>query len=391
MNNISSSLIMTGLVLSSISVAIGGTHQENIAVLRSIPMVEGFEERSPQKESYITQELKNIFRDIQHKAAGPQADLKRATHNRGSCFEAEFTMLSRSALRAQYQYSDKLIADLKQGIFSQEKSYPAQIRFANAKGERHPDTKGDVRGIGLSIDLKGDSRDFSGESRQDYSFNSTPMFAVNNIKEFHELMKTAAFAQGKLSYVPNPFYLKSTIKAAKLLKRYERSDSLSYATHEYWGNIPNVHGLKVDGTPKNISKIKLTPCDGKGTSYADSTGKTQNFLQKDIALRAQTGDVCFFFQVQLFDQKKLAAQTHPNWSQADWIENGGELWSEEILPFYTVAKVEIKKNTSNVSCDNWYVNPRLHANPQNMPVGSISRVRAEVEEASRARRLGDLK
>lgn len=381
MKDFKPTLILSSLLLAS--GALAGVHQDNLQTLRSIPLVNGLEQRSAKNEAYITSELKNIFRDIQQKAAKPDSTLDRATHNKGTCFDADFTMLSRLELKENYKYSDKLINELKQGIFSAEKNYPAQIRFANAKGDRNPDTTGDVRGIGLSLDLKGDSKDYSGESRQDYSFNSTPMFAVNNIKEFHELMKTAALASGNFGYIPNPFYLKSTLKASKLLKQYERADTKSFAQYEYWGNIPNTHG-------KNIAKMKLAPCDGKGSRFESSVGKAANFLQQDIVKKAAAGEVCFLYQVQLFDHKKLIAHNHANWAPVDWIENGGELWPEEVLPFHTIAKIEIKKNSPKVSCDGWYVNPRLHANPQNMPIGSISRVRAEVEEASRARRQGDL-
>jgi hypothetical protein len=245
--------------------------------------------------------------------------------------------------------------------------------------------------MSFSLDLAGDYKDYAGESRQDYNANSTPMFVTSNIKDFYELMKYVSIATGSFKYVPNPFYLKTALYAKKFSKEFERTDSRSYATEEYGSNISSVHGRRSDGRPKYISKFRLVPCDGKGRQAESSEGKAANYLQAEIAARAEQGQICFLYQIQILDLKKLQQNLHSDWSAADFVENGGELWPENILHFHTVAKIEVRKGSKEVNCQERYINPRLHSNPENMPVGSIARVRAEVEENSRARRQGDMK
>lgn len=227
--------------------------------------------------------------------------------------------------------------------------------------------------------------------------NSTPMFAVTNIHEFTELMKLARVAQGDLHYIVNPFYLPSDLRAKKLLDLYERNDTLSYATEAYWSNLPYSHGLNANGTASEVVKYKLMPCDGR-TEHAASAGKAANYLQKDISTRAAHGDICFDLQVQLFSQREMvAAGSRDDWSTIDWIENGGALWDETVLPFVTIAHLSVAgdsipksepsaTSSHQVSCDDIAFSTRLHSVRTNQPLGGIARVRAYVEENSRARR-----
>lgn len=376
--------------------AVADDFQKNIELLRSIPLVKGLEKRD-KNEFYFADELKTIFGQIQDEAKAKDDGLNRGTHAKGSCFDGEFKVFSKRELEQEFGYSSGSINRIKSGVFSHNKEYPARIRFANGKGDRFSDRAPDVRSLSFSLDLRGDHHDFTGASRLDFSANSSPMFAVNNIHEFYELMKADRLAHGYLSYIPNPLYIGAISRALKLLEEFQRSDTKSYATESYWMNLPYTHGLGDDGNPKEIAKYRLIPCDG-GIQREPSEGKADDYLQADIAERAMKGDVCFFFQVQLFEYKKLKDSSEhklSKWSPRDWIENGGEEWPEAVLPFYTVGKLEIRKEldsngrpvSRSLSCKEQYLNPRLHSFLDNMPIGSIARVRAEVEEYSRARRM----
>lgn len=356
-------------------------HQRNIQILRSIPLFEGLEYRDESEERKITRNLQEIFEKIQGKAENADGSLNRATHAKGSCFEGEFTNFSEEVLKKRYGHSDALIKKLKVGIYSKNQTYKAMIRFGNGKGERNPDTTPDVRSMSFSLDLAGDFKSYSGESRQDFSANNTPLFAVNNIKEFYELMKTVSIFSGSPSHIPNPFYIRSTARAIKLIQKYERSDTKSYTTEHYWGNVPYTHGIE-NGIVKNVSKFRLVPCDGSEIQHESSEGKAGNYLQKDIELQVKKGKVCFLYQVQFLKANQK--------NKSLMIENGGSLWSEEEMPYYTVSKIEISRGSEKNLCKDWYLNPRLHSNPANTPIGSLSRVRAEVEEESRARRMREL-
>jgi hypothetical protein len=103
--------------------------------------------------------------------------------------------------------------------------------------------------------------------------------------------------------------------------------------------------------------------------------------------------------VQLFDQKKIEATgLHSGRKLVEWIENAGEHWDEKVLPFVPVAKLTITgdgadatTSSKRVSCDDFGVSTLLHSQRANQPLGSLARVRAVVEENSRARRMGEKK
>jgi catalase len=375
-------------------------YNKNVAILNSIPLIKGVESRRF-NEPEISQTLIEIFGKIADEAANQDGSLNRGTHAKGRCFNGNFKVYSHDELQSQFHYEDHLISRLKQGLFAIDGDMKAELRFANAKGSKNKDNTPDVKAFSFSIEGPEQFKNYRGNHRQDFMMNSSPMFAVTNIKEFVELMKTARLAGGDFDYAPNPFYLKSTLRAKKLLEEYERSDTKSYTTEEYWTNLSYSHGLKNDGSPLEIVKFKTTPCNGSGIQHESSANKSDNYLQEDIVKRAMNGEVCFYVQAQLFDLAKIKntlGGKNSKWTTVDWVENGGELWDETALPYYNVAKVEIKKAvdensnpvSSEVSCDGMFISTRLHSTPSNQPLGSIARVRSLVEENSRARRMKEL-
>jgi len=369
--------------------------RNHIKILQSIPLATNVEQRDDD-EAKTTRTIIDIFEKIQKEAAAESKKMERGTHAKGSCFNGSFQVFSDTELQSLFHQSAESIRRLRKGIFALNGTYPTKIRFANAMGTQNSDLVGDVRGFSFIVDFGGKIYDYSGDSRQDFMLNTSPMFATNNVHEFLELVKSIRTAQGDLYFI-NPFYISAIAKAAKFGKIYQRADTKSYATEDYWSNLPYSHGISGAGTPEDFVKFKATRCDGAAVQHESSDGKAADFLQTDIEARAQAGAVCFLLQAQFFDLNKIRTQqdgvfgsSHPKWSLSDWIENGGELWDEDVLPFQTIAKVEIKPGAGKISCDDWYVNTRLHSNPKNQPLGSVARVRTLIEETSRARRMNEI-
>lgn len=387
--------VLAAVVVPALSfAALNGQPAKNLELLKSIPLFPGVEKRVG-GEAEKAKTLVEIFTKIQNE--GKTKSLQRGTHSKGSCFNGEMKIFSADEIKSNFNVDDATVARVRQGLFAQEAVLPTVIRFANAKGQTNPDTVGDVRGLALSIDTKGRTRSVNGDSRQDYMFNSTPMFAVRNIVEFTELMKAARTAQGDIYFI-NPFYIPSVLRAKKLLEQYERNDTVSYAMESYWSNVPYSHGVKADGSPREIVKIKVSPCDPSTVRHEVSTGKDPLYLQKDINARAAAGQVCMLLSVQLFDQEKLESTGPKGRSVSDWIENGGELWSETVLPFVPVARITIAgdgasatTSSKRISCDDVGISTLLHSTRANQPLGSLARVRSSVEENSRARRMNEKK
>jgi hypothetical protein len=382
------------------SVSEATSESEELQALRSIKLVEGSEYRDEKKEKEIASTLVDIFKKIQDKNIRDGKKMNRATHNKGSCFNGNFRVLSDEELKNFSEYkkinnSDEIIQKLRRGLYKEVDNYDAQIRFANANGmgEYNPDTKGDVRAASFAVNLKGKVKDHMNMSRQDFSANSSPMFAVNTIEEFLGLMETVTLSPGWTAF-KNTGYV---VGGLKLIYDYSTTDALSYATEQYWGNLPYTHGIDQNGRAIDLVKFKLTPCDGS-IKKESSEGKASDYLQTDIVSRAAQGKVCFNYQLQFFDLGRLKQYYQKNhdiiklsWTKGQWVENGGANWPEEAAPFYTIAKLEIPEGSEKVECNDRYINPRLHSNRENMPIGSLARVRAEVELMSKQRRMEESK
>ncbi|MES2963088.1 MAG: catalase [Bdellovibrionota bacterium] len=385
---------LASLALPVVSVAaLNGNPEENLRILESIPLFQNYEKRVSGEDDKA-ETLVEIFTKIQNE--GRTRVLERGTHSKGSCFNGELKVLSAQEIKAISKSDDVTIARVRQGLFSREGVLPTTVRFANAKGQTNPDTVGDVRGLSLSVDTTGRGVAVNGDAVQDYMFNSSPMFAVRNIVEFTELLKAARLAQGDF-YFLNPLYIKSTLRAKNLLEEFERNDTVSYAVESYWSNVPYSHGLKADGSPREIVKLKMSPCDPSSLRREGSAGKAPDYLQKDIDLRAARGHVCMVLSAQLFDQKKIEATgLHSGRKTSDWIENGGELWDEKTLPFVPVARLTITGDDASAvtsskkfSCETFAISTLIHSQRGHQPLGSLARVRSIVEENSRARRMNE--
>lgn len=360
------------------------SESERLKILDDIPLIPEYEKKR-KNEKKIYYKLAKIFKKIADESKNADGSLNRGTHAKGQCFEGVTRM------ETDKNTSSETLDRIKKGFFRFAGDFKTHIRFANAKGQVNDDRVADVRAMSFAIETEGLSVDEVGGSRLDFMMNSSPMFAVRNIKEFHELMKAARIAQGDRSYITqlNLSYLDNTYKAKKLLDKYEREDVLSYATENYWSNVPYTH-LNENDEKKEIVKYKITPCAGAKVLEESNTDLASDYLQADIQDRALSMGVCFKLQVQLFDKEKLVKifkkDKYKKWTNADWIENGGMLWDEKELPFHTVAKITIPAGSRSVSCDDKYINTRLHSSPAHRPIGSLARGRVVVEEISRMRR-----
>lgn len=365
----------------------------NIKALKAIPLVRGLE-KPEADEADITIQLIDIFERFAYHNRNSDGSLNRGTHAKGECFQGQLELFSEAELKHKLDYPESIVARLRKGFFELSGGMPATLRFANADGvgRKQDDRVGDVRGFSFSAETPVSfQKDYLGTHRQDFMMNSTPEFATGGIHDFLEVVKAANIATyHDFTYIPNPLYIPAVAQALKLIQGGDDAGKgiASYAHTEYWGNLPYTQGAN------DLVKFKTTPCDGQGTqklSSMDSVGP--DYLQTDIVQQASAGSICFYLQLQFFDLQKLRASgldsKQAAWSESDWVENGGVLWDEKVLPFYTVGRVEVSRESAPISCDDQYINTRLHANPANLPIGSIARVRTLVEETSRARRMGN--
>lgn len=372
---------------------------ENIQTLLEIPLVKNLE-RPERTESRDASQLIDLFSGFAQKNRSQEGALHRGTHAKGKCFRGELEVLALRQLIERGAPED-LALRLKRGIWNHDGRWPVVMRFANANGMGKvlSDKEPDVRGLSFSVTGPGSLNTFSRTARQDFMMNSTPQFATGGIREFVEVVKAANnLIYRDFSYIADPLYYPAIGRALKLISQGNKDGSYlkSYAHVNYWSNLPYTHGLDREGNALDVVKYKATPCDGKGVQRLSSMDNlSDNYLQDEIVKRAQNSEICFLIQVQFMDMealKKKASFFQRRWSAVDWVEQGGLLWDEEDMPFYTIGRLLIAPQsgsgvTSEISCDNQYINTRLHSNPDNQPVGSIARVRTLVEENSRLQRM----
>jgi catalase len=373
----------------------------NIITLRSIPLVKNLENPSSSEPDW-TAEMIDMFDSFAERNRNQNGTLNRGTHAKGKCFRGNLEIFPAEVLQAKYGASPELAARLKRGLWKFDGQWPAVIRFANANGmgKIQADKEPDVRGFSFSVSGPPGLDTFVKGGRQDFMMNSTPQFASGEIHEFMEVVKAAnTLIYKDFSHLPNPLFLIPVGRDLKLIDGGNRDGSnlKSYAHMEYWSNLPYTHGLNQNGEALDVVKYKATPCDGRGKQTLQNTdGLGDNYLQDEIVNEARNGEICMLIQAQFMDMaalRKTAFADQLAWTASDWVENGGLLWNEADMPFYTLARVTVSRaqgqnDSAELACEDQYINTRLHSGPQNQPVGSIARVRTFIEENSRARRMG---
>lgn len=369
---------------------------ENMQILLAIPLVKDLEKQEDSELEDTTQ-LIDLFGQFADRNRNADDSLNRGTHAKGKCFKGSLEIFSAEELTKNFNINSDLAIRLKQGLWSYDGKLPANLRFANANGmgKIQSDKEPDVRGFSFSVLAPSSLKTYVPNGRQDFMMNSTPQFASGGIHEFLEVVKTAnTLIYKDFSYFPNPLYTAAVIRDLKLIAQGNKDGGnlKSLAHINYWSNLPYTHGMRPDGHVVDVVKYKATPCDGKGKQErSDLTGLADDYLQQEILQAAEAGDICMNMQVQFMDLgalKKTASWRQKRWTATDWIENGGLLWDEADMPFYTVGRVTVEKESSSeISCEDQYINTRLHSNPENQPVGSIARVRTLVEENSRSKRM----
>lgn len=387
-------IFLKALTVLSVMSVHASEHERNLEILDSIPLIPDLE-RPASDENHIKENLVAIFASFAKRNQNKDGSLNRGTHSKGQCFDGNFKIFSREELKQRFSYSDDLIGRIKKGLFEIDETLRTEVRLANADGlgRRQRDGMGDVRG--LSYTVYSDSiDDFAGSGRQDFMMNSTPGFSNGSILGFYEVVKTAnTLVYRDFTYKPNPLHIGEIVSGLSAIAggNSDHENISSLADINYWSNIPYTHGVGSHLQGEEVVKFEAEPCSGIRSQNVDL--EHENYLQEDIVKRAEDGSICFDIKLQFFNRDKLL--THKSfkkrkfkkWDKQDWIENGGLDWPESVLPFYHVARITVPKGSTTQDCSTRYVNTRIHSTVDNLPIGSISRVRTYVEEKSRANRM----
>lgn len=221
-------------------------------------------------------------------------------------------------LRGEFRVHGDIPAELKHGVFSEAKTYPAMLRFANATSR--DDAEKDVRGLSIRLsDVEGPV--LWGESGcQDFILNSYPALFVATPEDFLGFIQ-ARQANRKLWFFLNPFdpHLKSLWIAFK-----SRQKHLCPFDVRFWSTTP----YKLGEDSGQVVKYSVLPCSDYQTLEAEKPGRNQ--LRAAMKAHLQRFPAKFHFAVQI--------QTDPLNMP---IEDASVIWDETVSPFQIVATITI--------------------------------------------------
>ena len=270
-----------------------------------------------------------------------------------------------ACLKAEFSITPGLPEELRVGIFRNDRTYPAWIRYSNGSGPK-PDYEKDVRGMAIKLmEVEGEKLlpDEKMAKTQDFLLINNNVLVVKDAESFAELMDASMHGSSVL-YFFNPFdsHLKEFGIYRDTFKVYP--DVLDI---RYWSAVPYLfgHGNAV----KYAVKTCATPIN------RDMPVKpSKDYLREVISERLKSEGVCLDFMVQF----QVGANRM-------LIEDARSDWDEAVSPFRKVATINIpvqsfESEKQMALCENISFTP-WHALPEHRPLGDINRARKEVYRA----------
>jgi hypothetical protein len=264
-------------------------------------------------------------------------------------------------VKAQFQVLDNLSPELSQGIFSNNKTYQAWIRFSNGDGHQQDDNKGDGRGMAVKLmGVEGErllTDDHEEQHTQDFIMINSPVFFVKNVHDYVTFQKAAG--DGVLSvfwWITTHFNEGGSNLAHFFLTRVKNPLDI-----KYYSMVPYKMG------PHQM-KYAAKPCaDSKFTNVSVGPDK----LGENLAATLAQGPACFDFKVQL--------RTDPDQMP---IEDPTQDWDQDISPYVNVAKITIAQQSPVMGefCETLSYSP-WNSLSEHRPLGGISRARKAIYQA----------
>jgi hypothetical protein len=269
-------------------------------------------------------------------------------------------------VRASFRVLPGLPQKLRVGIFQNEKTIPAWIRFSNGSGKSQDDSSGDGRG--MTIKLMGIAK--SESTTQDFLMINHPVFFVRNAADYVEFTDAVSSGHPLKFFFPSLNPLDFRLHEMGIGLKIQFTKVKNPLLSRYWSMTPYLFG-------ETEMKYSARPCARAHSDFVAT--KSPNFLRDNLSAHLNQSEACFEFQVQLRTQPASMP-----------IEDATVKWSEKVSPFLTVARITIPRQAfTSVEqmqfCENLSYTP-WHAIPEFRPLGGINRARKKVyETVSRVR------
>ncbi|HEY3210231.1 MAG TPA: catalase family protein [Actinomycetota bacterium] len=264
-------------------------------------------------------------------------------------------------VRGEFTVLPDIPGHLAQGVFAEQRTYPAWVRFSGPGPYAPPDLE-DLGQCSVAIKVMGVQGPKLMEDEvatQDLILVSPASFVTPDIRENAELQRWVR-AKAPLGYFFNPFRPHVLHALMQLLYSPMLTSPLEV---QYYSNVPFLLGegqaVQYSLRPRSTvrSKIPVRP--------------SENYLREAMARTLRAGDWTFDFMVQV--------QTDPHRMP---IENATVKWPEHLSPYVPVAHLRLPaqrfdSDAQLAFADVLRYNP-WHSLPAHKPLGNSNRARRQM-------------
>lgn len=294
----------------------------------------------------------DIFRDTLIDSTGNNEIMKRDAHPKHhGCVDAKLSI-----------DNTKLPANLRVGLFEENKEYSSIIRFSNGDPDfTKEDIEKDVRGMAIKILDTSYSNYLTdigveNESVHDLVMMNADAFFIANPKAYEKFMRSTKGRFGVLGYLMLHWNTLRNILKARVQVANSLDVDYSSATPYRLGN--KSMKMKMVSCKKNKDELPKNP--------------SPNFLSQRLGQTLASQEGCFDFYVQ------------PNMDEnKNNIENAMLFWDEKKSPMIKVGRMSVVKQKEFLTkdkmkaCEDMSFNP-WRAHELNRPLGGVNRIRLEV-------------
>ena len=269
-------------------------------------------------------------------------------------------------VKAEFIIEKNLPSELKIGIFKDETSYPAWIRFSNGNTKPLPDYKKDVRGFAIKImNVPGEKIELEGGKgiNQDFILMNTKSFVAKNVEDFYHVLQVVTML---------PFQGPVLKKVPYILK------NLSVFTNGAKSKIHCNHPFELDyfstvpyrfGDETKAVKYGVFPSNNNDLT-CQQNNRDPDFLRIKMQETLSKNEIFFDFCVQFqTDPEKMPIENPTiNWSSAF------QKLATIRIPAQVFDTPEQREFGDNLSFNIW------HALPEHRPIGNFNRARKIIYE-----------
>jgi hypothetical protein len=276
--------------------------------------------------------------------SGVRRRFNQARHT--ACLDGEFTVLP------------GLPPAQRVGLFSEQRTYRAWIRFANASSAS--DRERDIRGMSIRVSPVTGTNLTPGSELQDFILNSYPVMVAADPQAFVKLLQAneAGGLRRALYFLTHP-------KAARI-GFAARANPTCHLDIPYWSTTPYRFG------PGRAVKYVVLPTSPMRSELPATL--TDTYLRDALRARLDEADATFDFLIQFQTDTRRTP-----------IEDATVEWKESDAPYHRVATLRIPRQRFEddermTRCEQVAFNP-WHCLAEHRPLGAMNRARRAIYEA----------